>query len=382
MPTTYESPWAGDDVLLFRKTIRRFIEGELVPRQARWRNQGRPEPDAWLKAGAIGMLLPDVPQEYGGGGGAFAHEAVVIEELARAGVHFGSSVQSIVARYVLQSGTEGQKRTWLPRMARGEVVSSIATTEPGAGSDLQGITCAARRDGDHYVVNGSKTFITNGWQAGLVCLAVKTDPKALGPKGISLLLVPTKNLEGYRVGQPLEKVGRQGQDVCELFFEDVKLPLSCLLGANEGKGFFQMMEHLLYERLSVSVAAVATMERAVRLTAEYAKDRLVSGKPLLDFQNTRLKLAECKTESTVGRVFLDSCMERFIRGQLDPVTGAMAKQWLTEREFHVVDECVQLHGGYGYMLEYPIARMWTDCRVQRIYAGSNEILKEVIAWSL
>jgi acyl-CoA dehydrogenase len=180
----------------------------------------------------------------------------------------------------------------------------------------------------------------------------------------------------------LAKVGRQGQDVCELFFEDVKLPLSCLLGANEGKGFFQMMEHLLYERLSVSVAAVATMERAVHLTAEYAKDRLVSGKPLLDFQNTRLKLAECKTESAVGRVFLDSCMERFIRGQLDPVTGAMAKQWLTEREFHVVDECVQLHGGYGYMLEYPIARMWTDCRVQRIYAGSNEILKEVIAWSL
>jgi acyl-CoA dehydrogenase len=382
MLTTYESPWAGDDVLLFRKTIRRFVEGELVPRQARWRDQGRPEPDAWLKAGAIGMLLPDVPQEYGGGGGAFAHEAVVIEELARAGVHFGSSVQSIVARYVLQSGTEEQKRTWLPRMARGEVVSSIAMTEPGAGSDLQGITCAARRDGDHYVVNGSKTFITNGWQAGLVCLAVKTDPKALGPKGISLLLVPTKDLDGYRVGHPLEKVGRQGQDVCELFFEDVKLPLSCLLGANEGKGFFQMMEHLLYERLSVSVAAVVTMERAVRLTAEYAKDRLVSGKPLLDFQNTRLKLAECKTESAVGRVFLDSCIERFIKGQLDPVTGAMAKQWLTEREFHVVDECVQLHGGYGYMLEYPIARMWTDCRVQRIYAGSNEILKEVIAWSL
>ena len=309
------------------------------------------------------MLLPDVPQEYGGGGGAFAHEAVVIEELARAGVHFGSSVQSIVARYVLQSGTEEQKRTWLPRMARGEVVSSIAMTEPGAGSDLQGITCAAGLDGDHYVVNGSKTFITNGWQAGLVCLAVKTDPKALGPKGISLLLVPTKDLDGYRVGHPLEKVGRQGQDVCELFFEDVKLPLSCLLGANEGKGFFQMMEHLLYERLSVSVAAVATMERAVHLTAEYAKDRLVSGKPLLDFQNTRLKLAECKTESAVGRVFLDSCIERFIKGQLDPVTGAMAKQWLTEREFHVVDECVQLHGGYAtcWNIPSPACGLTVEC---------------------
>lgn len=382
MQPSYESPWAKDDVQLFRNTIRRFIAEELVPRQARWREQQRADADAWLKAGAIGMLLPDVPQAYGGGGGSFAHEVVVLEELARAGVHFGSSVQSIVARYVLGHGSEEQKRLWLPRMARGEVVGAIAMTEPGAGSDLQGIACTAKREGDHYVVSGSKTFITNGWQAGLVCLAVKTDPKAPGPKGISMLLVDTKDLPGYRVGRPLEKVGRHGQDVCELFFEDVRVPVASLLGPSEGKGFFQMMEHLSYERLSVSVAAVASMERAVTLTTEYVKTRMAFGKPLLDFQNTRMKLAECKTEAHVGRVFLDHCIERFIKGQADPVTSAMAKQWLTEREFRIVDECVQLHGGYGYMMEYPIARMWTDCRVQRIYAGSNEILKEMIAWSL
>ncbi len=382
MNLTYESPWTSDDVRLFRKSVRQFIEEEFVPRQARWREEQHADAQAWTRAGGIGMLLPDVPQEYGGGGGTFAHEAVVLEELARLGVHFGSSVQSIVGRYILIHGSEEQKRTWLPRMAHGEVVSAIAMTEPAAGSDLQGILCVARRDGDHYVINGSKTFITNGWQAGLVCLAVKTDPKATGPKGISLILVDTKGLQGYRVGRPLEKVGRHGQDVCELFFDDVRVPSSWLLGSTEGKGFFQMMEHLSYERLSVSVAAVATMERAVDITTQYVKDRVAFGKPLLDFQNTRMKLAECKTEAHVGRVFLDSCIVRFMKGQLDPVTSAMAKHWLTDREFHIVDECVQLHGGYGYMLEYPIARMWTDCRVQRIYAGTNEIMKEMIAWSL
>jgi acyl-CoA dehydrogenase len=382
MNLAYESPWASDEIRLFRKTIRQFIQDELAPRQARWREQQHADPEAWIKAGTIGMLLPDVPQEYGGGGGTFAHEAVVLEELARSGIHFGSSVQSIVARYVLVHGSETQKRQWLPRMARGEIVGAIAMTEPAAGSDLQGILATARRDGDDYVINGSKTFITNGWQAGLVCLAVKTDPKAPGPKGISLILVETKGLAGYRVGRPLEKVGRHGQDVCEIFFDDVRVPVSNLLGSVEGKGFFQMMEHLSYERLSVSVAAVAVMERAVDITTQYVKDRTAFGKSLIDFQNTRMKLAECKTLAHVGRVFLDSCIERFLKNQLDPVISAMAKSWLTDREFHVVDECVQLHGGYGYMIEYPIARMWADCRVQRIYAGTNEIMKEMIAWSL
>jgi len=379
MNLTYESPWTSDDVRIFRKTIRHFIQEELTPRQSRWREEQHADAESWTKAGGIGMLLPDVPQEYGGGGGSFAHEAVVIEELARAGVHFGSSVQSIVARYILVHGSEEHKRQWLPRMARGEIVGAIAMTEPAAGSDLQGILATARREGDHYVLNGSKTFITNGWQAGLVCLAVKTDPKAAGPKGISLILVETKGLAGYRVGRPLEKVGRHGQDVCELFFDDVRVPASSLLGPAEGKGFFQMMDNLSYERLSVSVAAVATMERAVELTTQYVKDRTAFGKPLIELQNTRMKLAECKTDSHVGRVFLDDCIERFIKGQLDPVISAMAKYWLTDREFRTVDECVQLHGGYGYMIEYPIARMWADCRVQRIYAGANELTKEMIA---
>jgi acyl-CoA dehydrogenase len=382
MNPSYESPWASDDVRIFRKTIRHFIQEELTPRQARWREEQHADAESWIKAGGIGMLLPDVPQEYGGGGGSFAHEAVVIEELARAGVHFGSSVQSIVARYILVHGSEEHKRQWLPRMARGEIVGAIAMTEPAAGSDLQGILATARRDGDHYVLNGSKTFITNGWQAGLVCLAVKTDPKAAGPKGISLILVETKGLAGYRVGRPLEKVGRHGQDVCELFFDEVRVPATSLLGLAEGKGFFQMMDNLSYERLSVSVAAVATMERAVELTTQYVKERTAFGKPLIELQNTRMKLAECKTDSQVGRIFLDDCIARFIKGHLDPVTSAMAKYWLTEREFRTVDECVQLHGGYGYMMEYPIARMWADCRVQRIYAGTNEIMKEMIAWSL
>jgi acyl-CoA dehydrogenase len=382
MDSTYNSPWMSDDTRMFRRTVRQFVQEEFTPHQARWREQHYADPEAWTKAGGIGMLLPDVPQEYGGGGGTFAHEAVVLEELARAGVHFGSSIQSIVARYILVYGSAEQKHNWLPRMARGQVVSAIAMTEPAAGSDLQGIQTVARREGDHYVINGSKTFISNGWRAGLICLAVKTDPKAAGPRGISLILVETNGLAGYHAGRPLEKVGRHGQDVCELFFDDVRVPASSLLGPAEGKGFLQMIDQLPYERLAVSVAAVATAERAVELTTQYVKDRTVSGKPLIEFQNTRMKLAECKTEAHVGRVFLDSCIERFIAGQLDPVTAAMAKYWLTERESRIVDECVQLHGGYGYMIEYPIARMWADCRVQRIYAGTNEIMKEMIAWSL
>ena len=379
---TYESPWTNDGVHIFRKTVRQFIEREFAPHQGRWRTQHHADADAWTKAGEIGLLLPDVPQDYGGGGGTFAHEAVVLEELARSGVHFASSIQSIVARYILSYCTEAQKRNWLPRMAKGELLSAIAMTEPAAGSDLQGIKTVARRDGDHYVINGSKTFITNGLRAGIVCVAVKTDPKASGPKGTSLILVETKDLGGYRVGRPLEKVGRHGQDTCELFFDNVRVPASNLVGGAEGMGSFQMMDQLVYERLSVGVSAVATAELAVELTTRYVKERIAFGKPLIEFQNTRMKLAECKTEAYIGRVFLDNCIERFMKGQLAPITVAMAKYWLTDREFHIVDECVQLHGGYGYMSEYPIARMWVDSRVQRIYAGTNEIMKELIAWSL
>jgi acyl-CoA dehydrogenase len=370
-----------DELQMFRKTVRQFIQEQFVPHQARWREQHRPDDEAWTAIGKAGILLPDFPEEYGGGGGTFAHETVVNEELATAGVHFGSSIQSIVGHYILSYGTEGQKQDWLPRMGRGELVAAIAMTEPSAGSDLAGIRTTARRESDHYVINGQKTFITNGWHASLLCVAVKTDPKAAGLKGISLIMVEPKNLPGYSVGRPFDKVGMNGLDCCEIFFDDVQVPASNLLGS-EGKGFNQMLQQLPYERLTIGVGAVAMAELAVAITTKYVKDRVAFGKPLIDFQNTRFKLAQCKTEVHIGRVFLDNCIERFIAGQVDPVTAAMAKYWLTECQCRVIDECVQLHGGYGYMIEYPIARMWTDSRVQRVYAGTNEIMKELIGWSL
>ena len=378
----YQSPWMNDDLRVFRKTVRSFIQEELAPHQARWRQQHRPDAEAWRKAGAAGVLLTDVPEKYDGGGGTFAYEAVVTEELAQAGVHFGCGVHSIVAHYILAYGTEDQKHRWLPGMARGELVGAIAMTEPAAGSDLQGIKTSARRDGKCYAINGSKTFITNGWHANLICLAVKTDPKAAGLRGISLIIVERQNLNGYRVGSSLEKVGMHALDTCEIFFDDVSVPVSNLLGPTEGLGFSQMMEQLSYERLSVALGAVATAEYALAITTKYVKERIAFGKPLMEFQNTRFKLAECTTQAHINRVFIDNCIERFIAGKLDPVTAAMAKYWLTDCQCQIVDECVQLHGGYGYMTEYPIARMWADSRVQRIYAGTNEIMKEVIAWSL
>ena len=346
--TTYQSSWMNEELQLFRKTVRQFIQDQFVPHQARWREQHRPDDEAWTAIGEAGILLPDVPEEYGGGGGTFAHETVVNEELAKAGVNFGSGVQSIVGHYILAFGTEEQKRNWLPRMCRGELVGAIAMTEPGAGSDLAGIKTAARREGDEYVINGAKTFITNGRVASLVCVAVKTNPAAAGFHGMSLIVVEPKLVSGY----------------------------------SEGKGFSQMVQQLPYERLSIGVGAVAMAEQAVAITGRYVKDRIAFGKPLLDFQNTRFKLAECRTEVQIGRVFLDHCIERFIAGQLDAVTAAMAKYWLTECQCRVVDTCVQLHGGYGYMAEYPIAQMWTDSRVQRIYGGTNEIMKEMIGYSV
>jgi acyl-CoA dehydrogenase len=267
-------------------------------------------------------------------------------------------------------------------MAQGELVGAIAMTEPSAGSDLQAIKTTARREGNDYILNGSKTFITNGFHAGLVCLAAKTDPKAAASRGISMFVVETKNLAGYRVGSSFEKVGMNEVDTCELFFDDVHVPAANLLGAAEGAGLSQMMEQLRYERMMIGVGAVATMERAVAITTKYAKERKAFGQALIEFQNARFKLAQCKTEAHVGRVFIDNCIARFMAGQLDAVTAAMAKYWLTECQCRIVDECLQLHGGYGYMTEYPIARMWADSRVQRIYAGTNEIMLEMIGWSL
>jgi acyl-CoA dehydrogenase len=382
MTASYESPWMSHEAEIFRRTVRRFIEKELAPHQERWAEQGRPDTEAWTRAGASGLLLPDVSERYGGGGGTFAHEAVVVEELARAGLHLGFGVQSIVAHYILAYGNEEQKLRWLPRMARGELIAAIGMTEPDAGSDLQAIGTSAHKEDDCYVINGSKTFITNGGYANLVCLAVRTDAAARGPRALSLLVVETENLKGYRVGNALRKIGRHTQNTCELFFEGVRVPIANRLGSGEGQALFQMMDQLPYERLSIALGAVVTAEHATEITTRYVKERKIYGKPLFELQNTRFKLAECRTEAHIGRVFVDNCIQQFIAGRLDVVTAAMAKFWLTERECHVVDTCVQLHGGYGYMQEYPICSMWADSRVERIYAGSNEVMKEVIGGSL
>jgi len=380
--SNYESPWMNEDLRMYRKALREFIEEEFVPRQARWRAEHRPSAQDWKQAGATGLLLPDVPEEYGGGGGNFAHQAVVTEELGRAGVNFGCGVQSIVSHYIAHYGNEEQKKKWLPAMAQGELVGAIAMTEPSAGSDLQAIKTSARREGNEYVISGSKTFITNGGLANLICVAAKTNPNVAPFRGISMIVVETQNLKGYRVGKSLEKIGMHEIDTCELFFDDVRVPAGNLLGKSEGAGFAQMMDQLRYERLMIGVGAIATIERALAITIKYAKERKAFGQTLLEFQNARFKLAQCKTEAQIGRVFVDNCILRMIDGKLDPVTAAMAKYWLTECQCRIVDECVQLHGGYGYMTEYPIAQMWMDSRVQRIYAGSNEILVELIGSSL
>ena len=374
-------PWMTDETRLFQKVVRQFVENEFVPHQQRWHEQGQPDKEAWTKAGSLGMLLPDVPAEYGGGGGTFAYEAIVVQELARAGLHLGFGIQSIVAHYILAFGDEEQKRRWLPRLARGELIAAIGMTEPASGSDLQSIRTTARRVGDNYFVDGAKTFITNGASAGLLCLAVRTNRKE-GPMALSLLLVETQELSGYRAGRSLRKIGRHAQQACELFFAGVQVPSKNLLGSSEGRGLFQMMDQLPYERLSIALSAVVAAELAVEITTRYAKERKAFGSSLFDLQNTRFILAECRTEAQIGRVFIDQSIQQFIRNELDPVASAMAKYWLTDTEFRILDRCVQLYGGYGYMEESPIARMWLDSRAQRIYAGSNETMKEVIGWSL
>ena len=330
----------------------------------------------------MGLLLCDVPEAYGGSGGTFAHDCIVFEELMYAGISsFGKSVHNICAHYVLAYGGEAQKRRWLPRLASGELVGAIAMSEPAAGSDLQGIRTRAVRRGDRYVLSGSKTFITNGQCANLICVVAKTDP-ARGAKGISLFMVETDGLAGFRRGRTLDKIGMPGQDTAELFFDDCELPDDALLGGEEGRGFVQLMQELPYERTIVALVGVAVMERAVALTTEYARERKAFGQALIEMQNTRFKLAEAKTIAHVGRVFIDSCIVRYLAGTLDTETASMAKWWLTDMQCAVVDECLQLHGGYGYMREYPIAQMYADSRVQRIYGGTNEIMKEIIARSL
>lgn len=378
----YPNPsWMNSDLELYRSNVRRFVEEEIKPNQQKWAKQQHVDREVWLKAGELGVLLADVPDEYGGAGGDFSHMAVLFEELAYSGDRsFGVHVHAIAAHYILNHGTEEQKQYFLPKMASGEMIGAIAMSEPGAGSDLQGVRTSAVKDGNHYVVNGSKIFISNGYLADVIIVVCKTDPAA-GAKGTSLLLLETKHAEGFKVGRILEKLGQKGQDTCELFFDNVRIPAANLLGA-EGAGFVQLMQELPYERLMLGVGAMAIVEMAIETTLEYAKDRKAFGKAIFDFQNTRFKMAELKSQAVVARAFIDNCIEKLIAGKLDTVTASIAKLHMSELECKTIDECLQFFGGYGYMLEYPIAQMYADARVQRIYGGTSEIMKEIIARSL
>ena len=376
------SPWMNTDLDDFRDLARTFCEKEIKPNVDRFIENKQVDRDLWNKAGEVGLLCLSVPEEYGGGGGSFAHEAILIEEQARVGdSSWGASLHNgIVAHYILNYGTEEQKLEWLPKMASGEVVGAIAMTEPGTGSDLQSIKAKAIREGDEYVVNGSKIFITNGAQADVVITVVKTNPEEAAA-GISLVIVPT-DTPGFARGKVLDKIGMKGQDTSELFFEDVRIPVTNLLGSEEGQGFIQLMEQLPQERLIVAVSNVAAMELCFEETLRYVHERQAFGRPIWGFQNTKFKMAEIATESRVARSFVDECIELHLEKQLDIPTVAMAKLWCSERAQKVADMCLQLHGGYGYMNEYPIARAWADLRVSQIYAGTSEIMKEIISRSL
>jgi acyl-CoA dehydrogenase len=377
-----KSSWSSTELEDFRDLVRTFFQKEVVPYQERWAQAKQVDREVWTKAGKVGVLALSIPEEYGGGGGTFSHEAVLYEEQARSGDSaWGISVHNgIVAHYLLNYASEAKKREWLPKFASGEFVGAVAMTEPGTGSDLQSIKTRAVRNGDFYVINGAKTFITNGVHADLVVVAVKTDPDA-GAQGVSLIAVETTT-PGFRRGRVLDKVGLKGQDTAELFFDDVLVPAANLLGEQEGLGFIQLMQQLPQERLIIAVTAVAGMESAVNLTIEYTKDRTAFGRPIFGFQNTKFKLAEAATEAAVARAFLDQCIERHLRGELDVQGAAMAKLWTTERINKVVDDCLQLFGGYGYMTEYPIARAWADVRISRIFGGTSEIMKEIISRTL
>jgi acyl-CoA dehydrogenase len=367
------------DLAMYRDTVERFVETEMQPADEAARKRGHVGHELWRRAGELGILCSDIPEQYGGGGGDFRHEALLYEAMSRRGLTgMSPSVHSIVAHYFLNHGTEEQRQRYLPRMARGELVGAIAMTEPGTGSDLQGIRTRAERRGDGYAINGSKTFITNGYLAGVVLVVAKTDP-ALRAPGTSILIVESKQAKGFAVGRVLDTIGLKAQDTSELFFDNVEVPAANLLGGVEGQGFYQLMADLPYERTMIGVIAVAAMEGAYRATLNYVRERNAFGQPIAEFQNTKFKLAEIATTIKVARAFVDRCVTDLVAGSLDTTTASMLKLWTTEQQGKVIDECVQLHGGYGYMNEYLIARMYTDARIQRIYGGTSEIMKEVIA---
>jgi alkylation response protein AidB-like acyl-CoA dehydrogenase len=365
----------------FRDSVRRFMDEEVKPNDERWQEQGFADRDVWKKAGANGFLCASMPEEYGGSGADKLYSIILIEEQARANnstLGFGLHSE-IVAPYLNRYGSESLKKKYLPKMAAGEWIGAIAMSEPGAGSDLQSVKTNAIRKGDKYILNGSKTFITNGWNADLVIVVAKTDPSK-GAKGTSLVVVDT-SMKGFSKGRRLKKMGLKGQDTAELFFDNVEVPAENLLG-QEGNGFIYLMQELPWERMQIAIGAVSKSEAAIEWTKDYVRERKAFGKSVASFQNTRFKLAECTTEVQVARVFVDKCIELLLEGKLDAATAAMAKYWVSDLECKVIDECLQLHGGYGFMWEFPIARAYVDARVQRIYGGTNEIMKEVISRSI
>ncbi len=380
LPQLYRHRWMDEDIEAFRDQVRRYIANELSPQLDGWRRQGFIPREVWRPFGQLGFLLPEIDEAYGGAGATLAYQLVVQDELAKAEFPANTGVHNLAAHYILDYGTEAQKRRWLPQLASGERLAGIALTEPGCGSDLKALRTRARRDGDDYVIDGAKTFITNGFTANLLVVAVRTGDA--GSRGVSLVVLETENLPGFRVGRRLEKLGQHASDTAELFFDGVRVPADRLLGEKEGNGFVQLMSQLPYERLFLCVPAAAVIERAVELTVAYTQQRMAFGQSLFDFQNTRFKLAECATLAHVVRSFVNDCTQRLLDGTLDQEAAYMAKWWCTEQQGKVTDECLQLFGGYGYMAEYPIARLYADARVQRIYGGTTEIMKDLIARKL
>lgn len=383
MPAAYRSPWMTDELDMLRVTARRFFEEEVAPHAARFRAQHHIDREVWLKAGELGLLCMSIPQEYGGGGASFAHEVVVMEEQARiCDTTFGFIPGALNGpAFFHGTASHEQLMRWMPDIASGRKMLSVCITEPDAGTDVKALRTTARRDGNEYVLNGSKTFITHGKQAELSLVAARTGGS--GAKGISLFMVETDKSPGFKVNRVLEKIGQNGLDTCEVFLDDLRVPSENLVGGVEGRGFGQLMDVFVRERLSIGIVGIACAERAIELTVEHAKHRKMLGQTLWDFQNTKFELAECATEARIGRVFIDALVQQIVAGvPLQPNDAMMAKWWGSTKQCEIIDRCLQLFGGYGYMSEYPIAQLYMDARVARIYGGSNETLKDLIARAL